>query len=107
MRRLLVHRWMPVPDIYGVRFILKEQDVSKASQTILESFLPEDRFPYPLPYIRDLTDPYTHRTYYSDSRYQAIHIYVAFGEAEVPNIGEVKLMTPEQLKIDIKTRKQY
>lgn len=106
-RRMLMHRWRPISDIYGARFILSQEQVPTAADVIISSYPAESRYPYDLPYIRDLTDPNTPRTVYSNPRYQAVHVYVAFGGGEVPNIGEVQLMTPTQLIAANKTRRQY
>ena len=106
-RRSSWHYDWPMPDVYGARFILRDEEVRAAITAVVDIYPEEHRFPYSLPRIRDLTDPNTPRTRFSDPVYQAIHVYVAFGEIEVPNIGEVKLMTPEQLDMDIRTRTDY
>ncbi len=107
-RRQVANREWAVCDLYGVRCLLgTANEVYLAASAVASSFPPEDRFHLRLPTILDYNNPEVARNRFSNPSYRAVHVLVPFGNLDVPHLGEIQLMTPEQKVINDQTRAEY
>lgn len=106
----------PQRDIYGIRIITKEVDRKRMAEAI-QSLYPDtpEYFLNGMPTIRDYADAEVRRSikqHFNSSisdEYSALHVNVVFMRpgAEVYDIAEVQIMTPEEMVIYKQTRERY
>lgn len=109
-----IHRRMsycmndPLGDVYGVRIILNQDHIYLASKLLLEHFNAPKLFPWRLSSFVDYSQRGAKfRFPYSLPSYQAVHVYIPFGTGDIYKIGEVQLMTPDQLKNANRNRRYF
>lgn len=100
----------PENDLYGVRPIVLEGEVTVASDILKLHFNLPERYPWGLPSFLDYTQP-EDQSSRSHAHYRAIHLYVPFcasvGSLNVEDIGEIQIMTPQWRRIAEDTRSYY
>lgn len=112
-RRLLYHQSFPIVDVYGIRFIMDEQEIDRAADLIVAQYSPFNRLVSrqgldiaPMPYKVDYRKPGA-RKYYTSPLYKAVHVYFPFEGDEYYHIGEAQLLTSDWLKTANRTRRHF
>lgn len=104
------HRHLPLSDIYGIRPILKEEEIWVAAEILRSHFRPPERYPWGLPSVLDHTNP-ANQSRRSHPNYRAIHLYVQFcaqiNSEKIDDLGEIQLMTWEWEEIAKMTRENF
>lgn len=92
----------PLADIYGVRYILKDEETIDRAVLVIKKYYPTpDIFPWDMPTLR--RGVYKEESSHPD--YNTTRMNILFSEER--KIAEIHLLTPEQEKIDKKTRDYY
>lgn len=95
----------PLLDIYGMRFILKdEKSINQAIKIIHKEYPTPNKFPWEIPtYKKGGYNEHSHPNYDSTK----INILFKDPNSEETKIAEIQLLTPQQEKIDKETRDYY
>jgi hypothetical protein len=95
----------PILDIYGIRFILRdEKSIDHAVKIIRKKYPTPDKFPWEIPtYRKGSYSEHSHPDYNSTK----INILFKDPNSQETKIAEIQFLTPEQEKIDRDTRGYY
>jgi hypothetical protein len=107
-------------DIFGVRFILNEQDIDLAVQALIAHFNPPNQYTssgYSVesPAVCDYRIKTKPRPKFRLPSYQAVHLRVPFGQVQDPldkgeflrHLGEIQLWTPQVQRTAERNRRYY